>query len=82
KYPLMPLSELERSIEEHGHLPGIPSAAQVAERGINVGQMQARLLEKVEELTLYVIEINKQLDGVKRENDLLKGRLFALEGGR
>ncbi len=81
-YALMPLSQLEQAVEEHGHLPGIPSAADVAKDGVNVGKMQAQLLEKVEELTLYMIQMNKQMERVENENSELKARLAALEGGR
>lgn len=81
-YALLPLSELEQSVEQNGHLPGIPSAADVAKNGVNVGKMQAQLLEKVEELTLYMIQMNKQMDRVEQENSELKARLAALEGGR
>lgn len=58
-YPLLPLEQLERLIEARGHLPGVPSAAEAAEHGVAIGDMQATLLEKIEELTLYVIALNK-----------------------
>jgi hypothetical protein len=54
-YALAPLAEVEAHIKEHKHLPGIPSATQVAEQGVSVGDMQARLLAKIEELTLHQI---------------------------
>lgn len=62
EYQLMPLDELEESITENGHLPNIPSAAQVEAEGMEVGQMNKLLMEKVEELTLYIIDLNKQLE--------------------
>ncbi len=59
-YTLRPLDDVEQFIRTHGHLPNIPSAAQVANTGgIDVGEMNAKLLEKVEELTLYLIEEKK-----------------------
>ena len=58
-YSLMPLEELESKIIAQKHLPGIPSAKEVEKEGIDVADMQAKLLEKVEELTLYLIEQNK-----------------------
>jgi hypothetical protein len=61
-YKLKPLSEVEQQIKAEKHLPGIPSAADVAEQGISVGEMQAKLLAKIEELTLHVIEQEKRLD--------------------
>ena len=64
-YTLKPLSEVEAYINENGHLPGVPSAEEVEENGVSVGEMEAKLLEKVEELTLYVIELQKELQEVK-----------------
>jgi hypothetical protein len=60
-YALRSISQLENEIKEQGHLPGVPSAA-AAQDGIEVGEMQRVLLEKVEELTLYIIELQKQID--------------------
>lgn len=71
-YPLMPLEEVERSIAENNHLPGIPSAQEVEENGIALGDMQRRLLEKVEELTLHMIEMNKRIDELEKENRHLR----------
>ena len=59
-YKLMPLDELEKSIKKNKHLPNIPSAAEVEKEGISLGDMNKRLMEKVEELTLYIIDINKK----------------------
>lgn len=61
EYRLRPLSEVDAFIEKEGRLPGIPKAAQVAESGVDVGEMQVKLLEKIEELTLYVIQQQKQI---------------------
>ena len=60
-YELPTLVEVENHIKEKGHLNDIPSEAEVIENGINLGEMNAKLLQKVEELTLYLIEQNKQL---------------------
>jgi len=60
-YKLRTLDEVEKHIAEKGHLPNIPSATEVEENGINLGEMDAKLLEKIEELTLYSIDQNKQL---------------------
>ncbi len=59
-YELMPIEELEQNIKMNGHLPQIPTAEEVSEKGINVGEMQGKLLQKIEELTLYVIELKKE----------------------
>ncbi|MFD2572329.1 hypothetical protein ACFSUS_16935 [Spirosoma soli] len=58
-YRLAPLKEVERYITAHQHLPGIPSAEEVVKEGVDVGKMEAKLLQKVEELTLYSIELEK-----------------------
>lgn len=72
-YRLMPIEDLEKSIRENKHLPNIPSAADVtAERGIMLGEMNRKLLEKVEELTLYIIQL-------KKENSSLETRLTEVE---
>ncbi|MGE8525218.1 hypothetical protein [Chryseobacterium rhizosphaerae] len=67
-YKLMALSEVEKHIQEKGHLPNIPSAADVVKNGINLGEMNAKLLEKIEELTLYSIEQNKKLTREEEKN--------------
>jgi hypothetical protein len=60
-YALQPLAEVEAHIKANKHLPGIPSAVEVAEQGVSVGDMQARLLAKIEELTLHQIAQEKLL---------------------
>jgi hypothetical protein len=64
-YSLRPLSEVEKYIKEHQHLPEVPSAQQVVNEGLDLGENQAVLLKKIEELTLYVIELKKELEAVK-----------------
>jgi len=71
-YKLRPLAEVETFIKENQHLPEIPSEAEVKEEGIAVGEMNAKLLQKIEELTLYVIEQNKRLESVEKENQQIK----------
>lgn len=60
-YNLRTLEEVENFIKENKHLPEIPSAEEVAKNGVNVGQMESKLLQKIEELTLYIIEQNKRI---------------------
>lgn len=60
-YKLRSLSELKSFIEENGHLPGIPKASVVEKNGLNLGEINAKLLEKIEELTLYVIYQEEQI---------------------
>ncbi|MDN5850425.1 MAG: hypothetical protein L0H63_12450 [Nitrococcus sp.] len=71
-YRLKSLPEVEAFIRDHHRLPDIPSATDVAERGIDLGRMQSTLLAKIEELTLYVIEQQKNLE-------TLRGKVTKLE---
>jgi len=64
-YRLLSLDELQKFITEHGHLPEIPDAAQVQKDGIELGQMNALLLKKIEELTLYVLELKEEISTLK-----------------
>lgn len=74
-YNLMPIDSLESSIQSSGHLPGLPSAQEIENSGLNLGNMQAMLLEKIEELTLYVIDQNKQIGQLENQIKELKSRL-------
>ncbi len=60
-YTLMPLDELEKNIIKNKHLPGIPSTKEVTEKGVKVGEMQSKLLQKIKELTLYIIQLKKEI---------------------
>ncbi|MCX6227070.1 MAG: hypothetical protein NTV01_20365, partial [Bacteroidia bacterium] len=71
-YQLTSLVELEKSIRENKHLPGIPSATDMRKKGMPLGEMNTLLLQKIEEITLYLIDLQK-------DNDLLKDRLLKLE---
>jgi len=64
-YKLMNLYELEQFINANQHLPNVPSAEEVSANGIDLGEMNAVLLQKVEELTLHIIELQKQIDELK-----------------
>ena len=75
-YPLLSIDDFEKSVIKNKHLPGIPSAEEVSENGGHqVGEMQRQLLEKVEELSLYVIELNKRMKKLEAENSGLKDKL-------
>ncbi len=78
-YKLTPLAELESFIQKNHHLPEIPSAEEVVKSGINVAEMDSKLLQKIEELTLYVIEIEKNSKKIQKENQELKERVSKLE---
>jgi hypothetical protein len=71
-YKLRSLYDVENFIASNKHLPDVPSAKEVTEKGLNLGDMNATLLQKVEELTLYMIQMQK-------ENDALKARVSSLE---
>lgn len=70
-YNLMPLSELERYIKQNKHLPDVPEAKEVADKGIALGELNATLLKKVEELTLYLIELKKENETQQRQIETL-----------
>jgi hypothetical protein len=74
-YKLRPLEEVESFINKNKHLPGIPSAEEVVKEGVDLGAMDARLLEKIEELTLYVIDLKKDMEKMKKENEALKAEI-------
>ena len=61
-YQLQSLDAVEQHIKQKKHLPGIPSAQEVSEKGVSLGEMQTLLLAKIEELTLHQIELNKRLN--------------------
>lgn len=77
-YKLPSLLEVEKQIKEKGHLENMPSATTVKENGFEVGEMNRLLLEKVEELTLYTIDQQKQLDKQTREIEELKALVNTL----
>lgn len=73
-YNLRSLQEVENYIKENSHLPEIPSAKEFEKNGINISEMNMALLKKIEELTLYVIEMKKDISMLKQENELLKSK--------
>jgi len=74
-YNLKPLSDVENYIKTNNHLEGIPSEKEVKSKGLQLGDMQAKLLQKVEELTLYAIEQNKRIDELAKVNKVLMMKL-------
>lgn len=79
EYKLLSLPEVKTYIQNHGHLPGIPSAEEVLANGIKLGEMNKKLLEKVEELTLHLIrldaenrELHKQMQSLTDEIKTIK----------
>jgi hypothetical protein len=65
-YNFLSLSELERYINENKHLPGIPTEEEIKKNGLSLGEMNALLLKKIEELTLYMIELNKRIEKLEK----------------
>lgn len=74
-YNLMPLTEVEQFVKINKHLPSIPSANEVKEDGLNMGEMQNKLLQKIEELTLYLIEQQKTIANQQGQIDELKRQI-------
>jgi hypothetical protein len=74
-YQLLPLADLAKYINAKKHLPDIPSSSEVQKRGIDLGDNQTRLLMKVEELTLYLIELDKKVEALSIENKILRKQL-------
>jgi len=71
-YELMPLHQVDQYVQENSHLPDMPSATEVKEKGMGVGEMQNKMLQKIEELTLYVIQQDKRIKALEEENQRLK----------
>jgi hypothetical protein len=79
KYRLAPLKEIAAYVAENHHLPDIPSEAEVREKGVSLGEMQSKLLAKVEELTLHMIQEHERNDRLERQNHELQERIARLE---
>jgi hypothetical protein len=71
-YHLPTLSDVEQQIEKLGHLPNVPPAHEIEQNGLKVGEMTVKQQEKIEELFLYVIQLNKELQSLKAENETLR----------
>lgn len=74
-YKLMPLDKVDAFVKKHKHLPGVPSAEEVQKEGIDVAKMDAKLLEKIEELTLYMIQLKEENKVLKTEIEQLKNKI-------
>lgn len=69
---MMSLEQVEKFAKENKHLPNVPSAQQLKDNGMDVGETSKMFMEKIEELTLYMIELNKEIKALKAENEVLK----------
>lgn len=82
EYKLMPLEELKKQIRIDKHLPNIPSAAVIEKEGIHLGAMSKKMMEKIEELTLYIIELNSKNAVLTEKLEKLEKRVKENEQGR
>jgi hypothetical protein len=78
-YRLAPLTELAAYVKENHHLPEIPTAKEVGEKGVSLGEMQSKLLAKIEELTLHMIHAEERSDRIERENGELRREIEQLK---
>lgn len=69
---MMSLEEIEKFTIENKHLPNVPSAEEMILEGLDVAKTSKMFMEKIEELTLYLIELNKEVKALKAENGALK----------
>ncbi len=67
-YSLLSLNELEQKLKQDKHLPGIASAKEMQENGVGLAELNTSLLQKTEELTLYIIELNKRIEALEKKN--------------
>ena len=74
-YKLKDLNDLDQFIKEKEHLPGIPTATEAEKNGVSLGEMAKIQMEKIEELTLYMIQMNKEIQLLKAENEKLNAKL-------
>ncbi|MDR2970951.1 MAG: hypothetical protein LBU83_03345, partial [Bacteroidales bacterium] len=71
-YKLLPLNEVEQYIKQNNRLPEIPSALEIEENGLDLGKMQSKLLQKIEELTLYILQQEKKITDLQNQINKLK----------
>ena len=79
KYKLMPLEELQQFINANKHLPNIPPASEVETNGLPIGEMTPKMMEKIEELTLYVLALNERMKVLEQENESLRKHITNLK---
>lgn len=78
-YDLPKLEDVEKHIKDKKHLPEIASAKEMEKEGVNIGEFQIKLLQKIEELTLYTIEQNKKIKQLEQENQQIKTLMERLD---
>jgi hypothetical protein len=65
RYKLKSIDDVKIFIDKNGHLPNIPSAKEIETNGLPLGELQKKMMEKIEELTLYIIELKGEIDLLK-----------------
>ena len=78
EYPLLSLDALRQYIGSNGHLPNVPSAKEVQECGIGLGELGTKQMEKIEELTLYILQLDERMQKLETENVALKNEIKTL----
>jgi len=74
-YKLRSLDEVANFVSQNKHLPNIPPAADVETNGLKIGDISMKMMEKIEETTLYLIDLNKRLKALENENEILKNQI-------
>jgi hypothetical protein len=75
EYKLISLTDLETFVNENKHLPNIPAASEIQQHGLPLADVTTRMMEKIEELTLYVLQLNTRVTQLETENALLRSSL-------
>ena len=81
-YELLSLSALAQYVEHHKHLPEVPTAEEVEQNGVSLGEMNSILLKKMEELTLYVLELKKENDEARAAMRIMEAKINLLQTGK
>jgi predicted RNase H-like nuclease (RuvC/YqgF family) len=76
---MMTLPQVEKFYKTNKHLPNVPSAAELEKTGLDMVKTDAKLMEKIEELTIYMVDLNKQVQSLKAENSKLKKQVSQLK---
>ena len=78
-YKLMPLKDLGKYVTDNKHLPEIPTTAEIAKTGVNIGEINVLYLKKIEELTLYLLQQQKQLEAQQAQINALVSKLSVVK---
>jgi hypothetical protein len=75
EYKLPSLKDVQSFYNANKHLPGVPTAKEIEEKGININEMSTIQMQKIEELTIYLVQLKEEVEQLKKENELLKNKL-------